>query len=350
MLTLSQVTKSFGGRTLFSDVSLQVNRAERIGLVGPNGAGKSTLFSLILKESSPDDGVVAFQKGATVGYLPQESAPGGEETVLELSTAITPQIADLQQRIKDDHDHEAHALFDELGGFQLEPKAKRILSGLAFRESDFHRAARTMSGGWVMRAHLARLLVQEPDLLMLDEPTNHLDLESLVWFQSYLRGYPGAILMISHDREFLNALVDSVLDIHQGRVHRYRGNYDNFIAQTSCARRSAARGLQEPAEGDSVAAAVRRSLPGQGQQGFTGAEQAEADRADGKDRSAHKRRQEDQIPLSTAAAQRATSHHSQRHSPGIRRSCGVSRDEFLRRTRPAHGARRARTAQANPRC
>ncbi|MEI8343093.1 MAG: ABC-F family ATP-binding cassette domain-containing protein, partial [Verrucomicrobiota bacterium] len=160
-----------------------------------------------------------------------ESAPSGDETVLELATAITPEMASLQKRLKDDDDHEAHARFDELGGFQLEPRAKRILTGLAFRESDFHRPARTMSGGWVMRAHLARLLVQEPDLLMLDEPTNHLDLESLVWFQNYLRSYPGAILMISHDREFLNALVDSIIDIHQRRIHRYRGNYDDYLAQ-----------------------------------------------------------------------------------------------------------------------
>jgi len=151
--------------------------------------------------------------------------------VLELATAVTPEMAALQRQLKDDDDHEAHARFDELGGFQLEPKAKRILAGLAFRESDFHRPARTMSGGWVMRAHLARLLVQEPDLLMLDEPTNHLDLESLVWFQNYLRAYPGAILMISHDREFLNALVDSIIDIHQRRIHRYRGNYDDYLTQ-----------------------------------------------------------------------------------------------------------------------
>ena len=231
MLTLSQVEKSYNGRTLFSDVSLQVNRAERIGLVGPNGAGKSTLFSLILKENEPDDGSVIFQRGSTIGYLPQESAPSGDETVLELATAVTPEMASLQQRLKDDDDHEAHARFDELGGFQLEPKAKRILSGLAFRESDFDRPARTMSGGWVMRAHLARLLVYEPDLLMLDEPTNHLDLESLGWFQNYLKSYSGAILMISHDREFLNSLVDSIIDIHQRRIHRYRGNYDDYLAQ-----------------------------------------------------------------------------------------------------------------------
>ncbi|HLS27722.1 MAG TPA: ABC-F family ATP-binding cassette domain-containing protein, partial [Opitutales bacterium] len=121
--------------------------------------------------------------------------------------------------------------FADLGGFELEPRAKKILSGLAFRESDFDRPARTLSGGWIMRAHLARLLAMEPDLLMLDEPTNHLDLESLTWFQNYLKNYPGAILTISHDREFLNQLVDSIIEIRNGRLDRYRGNYDSFLEQ-----------------------------------------------------------------------------------------------------------------------
>src|ERR1700744_882607 len=213
MLTISEVSKSFGGRTLFSDVTLQVNRGDRIALVGPNGAGKSTFFSLILQTESPDTGTIAFQKNITVGYLPQESAPAGEETVLELATAITPEIEKLQKQLKAwetdhtiefDDDVDIHARFDELGGYLLESKAKKILAGLSFREKDFDRPAREMSGGWVMRAHLARLLVQQPDLLMLDEPTNHLDLESLIWFQEYLKGYDGAILMISPDPEFLN--------------------------------------------------------------------------------------------------------------------------------------------------
>ena len=260
MLTLSQVSKAFAGRTLFRDVSLQVNREDRLGLVGPNGAGKSTLFSLILGEASPDDGRIVLEKSANVGFLPQESAPVGEETVLELACAISPAMAKAQRQIKryeaaqteaaatgrgaeewradhagisisDDDYHHALATFDELGGWQLEPKAKQILAGLAFRESDFDRRARTLSGGWVMRAHLARLLVMEPDLLLLDEPTNHLDLESLYWFQDYLRTYPGAILMISHDREFLNALVDSILEIAHTKLHRYRGNWDNYVAE-----------------------------------------------------------------------------------------------------------------------
>ena len=127
--------------------------------------------------------------------------------------------------------HRALHIFDEHGGWQLEPKAKRVLAGLAFRESDFDRPAQAMSGGWIMRAHLARLLVMEPDLLLLDEPTNHLDLESLQWFQEFLRIYPGAIVMISHDREFLNQLVGSIVEIANAKLVRYRGNWDNYVEQ-----------------------------------------------------------------------------------------------------------------------
>ena len=236
MLTISQVTKAFGGRILFEDASLQVNRGDRIGLVGPNGAGKSTLFSLILGEASPDEGKVSLEKAATIGFLPQENAPAGDETVLELATAISPELSEAQHILKTTPEdspqhHDALHAFDEHGGWQLEAKAKRILHGLAFRESDFERPAKTLSGGWVMRAHLARLLVMEPQLLLLDEPTNHLDLESLVWFQEYLKGYPGAILMISHDREFLNQLVGSIIEIAHKRLQRYRGNWDNYVEQ-----------------------------------------------------------------------------------------------------------------------
>jgi ATP-binding cassette subfamily F protein 3 len=238
MLTISGVTKSFGGRTLFEDVSLQVNQGDRAGLVGPNGAGKSTLFSLILKTESPDAGLLSFQRNITVGYLPQESAPVGDQTVLELATDISPEIARLRKILRHvgdephhDDDGSVQSRFDELGGHQLESKAKKILAGLSFREKDFDRPCREMSGGWVMRAHLARLLVQEPDLLMLDEPTNHLDLEALLWFQEYLKSYPGAILMISHDREFLNQLVDSILEIRQQKLFRYKGSYDDYLVQ-----------------------------------------------------------------------------------------------------------------------
>ena len=242
MLTVSQLSKSFAGRALFDDVSLQVNRGDRIGLVGPNGAGKSTLFALLLGEVSPDKGTIAIEKNATIGFLPQETAAAGDETVLELALcrfagacarAESDQAARSRAGIADPDAayHNALHVFDEHGGWELEPKAKRVLAGLAFRETDFDRPARALSGGWIMRAHLARLLVMEPDLLLLDEPTNHLDLESLQWFQEYLRTYPGAIVMISHDREFLNQLVGSIVEIAHSKLVRYRGDWDSYIEQ-----------------------------------------------------------------------------------------------------------------------
>jgi len=256
MLTVSQLSKSFSGRSLFDDVSFQVNRGDRTGLVGPNGSGKSTLFSLLLGDVSPDNGTIAVEKNATIGFLPQETAAAGDETVLELALAVSPELVHAQKVIKhheaavagvalshrsgteadgpgsDDRAyHNALHVFDEHGGWELEPKAKRVLAGLAFRETDFDRPARALSGGWIMRAHLARLLVMQPDLLLLDEPTNHLDLESLQWFQEYLRTYPGAIVMISHDREFLNQLVGSIVEIAHAKLVRYRGNWDNYVEQ-----------------------------------------------------------------------------------------------------------------------
>jgi ATP-binding cassette subfamily F protein 3 len=240
MLTISGVKKSFGGRTLLDDAALQINRGDRVGLVGPNGAGKTTLFSMILRIEAPDDGTISLQRGVSAGYLPQESAPVQDESVLELATAINGEFTALQRRLGNDGDghdeeshdfHEARARFEELGGFQILARAKKILAGLGFRERDFNRPCRELSGGWVMRTHLARLLVQEPDLLMLDEPTNHLDLETLLWFQSYLQGYPGAILVISHDREFLNQLVGGIVEIRRGALVRFRGNYDEYLVQ-----------------------------------------------------------------------------------------------------------------------
>jgi len=237
MLTVSQAGKSYGGRVLFEDASLQINTGDRVGLIGANGAGKSTLFSLILGDNQPDEGSVSLQRGRTVGFLPQESAPSGEETVLQLATSTSAAMAAAYATMRefpDDHSaehHDAASVFIELDGYNLEAKAKSILAGLAFRETDFDRPARTMSGGWIMRAHLARLLVMEPDLLMLDEPTNHLDLETLGWFQEHLAGYPGALLVISHDRAFLNAICDGVVEISRRRLHRYNGNYDDYLVE-----------------------------------------------------------------------------------------------------------------------
>ena len=237
MLTVSQLTKSYAGRVLFEDAALQINAGDRVGLIGPNGAGKSTLFSLILREISPDAGTISLPRGVSLGFLPQESAPSGDETVLELAMAISKSFVEVQKALRENPDessdehHEAIARYVELDGYNLEAKAKRILAGLAFREGDFNRQARSMSGGWIMRAHLARLLVMEPDLLMLDEPTNHLDLESLGWFQNYLKIYPGAILAISHDRAFLNAICRHIVEISRQLLQRYTGNYDDFLSQ-----------------------------------------------------------------------------------------------------------------------
>jgi ATP-binding cassette, subfamily F, member 3 len=244
MLTLSGITKAYGERVLFADATVQVNREDRVGLVGPNGAGKTTLFSIILGNEQADAGVRSCERGISIGYLPQENAPVADETVVELATAITPEYTRLRRILKAwDADHPTEALhpddvhddihdrFNELGGYRLEAKAKQILAGLSFRERDFDRPAREMSGGWVMRAHLARLLTQEPDLLLLDEPTNHLDLEALLWFQQYLKAYPGAILVISHDREFLNQIVGSIIEIRQSKLIRYRGGYDEYLEQ-----------------------------------------------------------------------------------------------------------------------
>jgi ATP-binding cassette subfamily F protein 3 len=236
MLTVSGLSKSYGGRPLFEDASLQINRGDRVGLIGANGAGKSTLFSLILREASPDTGTVALQRDITIGFLPQESAPSGDETVLELATNISPEMTEVRRHLREHGEddpihHDAVARFSELDGHMLEVKAKKILNGLAFREGDADKPAKTLSGGWIMRAHLARLLVMEPDILMLDEPTNHLDLESLGWFQAYLSKYAGAILAISHDREFLNSICVGMLEIRNRKLTRYRGNYDDYLAQ-----------------------------------------------------------------------------------------------------------------------
>ena len=208
MLTVAGIQKSFGGRELFDDVSLNIMAGDRIAITGPNGAGKSTLIKIILGKEEPDAGSVSFIRGTRVGYLPQESEPAGNETVLEVA-------------IPHEHEHDG----------QFVAKVKQILNSLGFKLTDYDRPAREMSGGWIMRAHLARLLADEPDLLMLDEPTNHLDLETLIWFQDYLKYYPGAILLISHDREFLNNLCTHIAELRASKIMRYTGNYDEYLVQ-----------------------------------------------------------------------------------------------------------------------
>ena len=217
MLTIANVSKSYGPRTLFADVSLNIARTDRLGLVGANGAGKSTLFNIILGKDQPDEGLIEWERGANFGFLPQESAPVGDETILQIATSG----GKLEPENDDDWDID----------YTLEPRAKKILAGLGFRETDHDKLAKTFSGGWVMRAHLARLLVSEPTLLLLDEPTNHLDLEALLWFQDYLTRYPGGLVVISHDRAFLNALCTGMIELRGQRLHCYAGNYDDFLVE-----------------------------------------------------------------------------------------------------------------------
>ena len=217
MLTIANISKSYGPRTLFAEVSLNIARTDRLGLVGANGAGKSTLFNIILGKDQPDEGLIEWERGANFGFLPQESAPAGDETILQIATSG----GKLEPENDDDWDID----------YTLEPRAKKILAGLGFRETDHEKVAKTFSGGWVMRAHLARLLVSEPTLLLLDEPTNHLDLEALLWFQDYLTRYPGGLVVISHDRAFLNALCTGTIELRGQRLHEYSGNYDDFILE-----------------------------------------------------------------------------------------------------------------------
>jgi ATP-binding cassette, subfamily F, member 3 len=244
MLTIRELRKSLGGRLLFDNTAMQVNYAERVALVGPNGAGKSTLFNLILHKDDPDAGTIDRDEWTMIGYLPQEGETTGSETVLEVATGRVGEIPRLEARLKelesagivDTPEYlEAHAKFEALNDPQVEAKAKKMLNGLGFKEKDFERPASEMSGGWVMRAHLARLLVMEPDLLLLDEPTNHLDLLSLIWLANYLKTYPGAILMISHDRQFMDELAEKVYEIANSRLIAYTGNYSAYLEQREAA-------------------------------------------------------------------------------------------------------------------
>ena len=231
---------SLGGRVLFENASFQVNYGDRVALVGPNGAGKTTLFSIILKQKEPDAGTVARDEWTMVGHLPQEAEAHGEETILDVATGRVDELPLLEKRLHELEKAgdvsspeylEAHAKHDALNDPQVETKAKRMLRGLGYRESDFHRKAREMSGGWIMRARLARLLVMEPDLLLLDEPTNHLDLLSLLWLQEYLKRYSGALLLISHDRQFMDEVVTQVHEISERKLVDYTGNYSDYLRQ-----------------------------------------------------------------------------------------------------------------------
>ncbi|NWK55591.1 ABC-F family ATP-binding cassette domain-containing protein [Verrucomicrobiaceae bacterium N1E253] len=240
MLIIRKLTKTLGGRTLFEDADMTINWGERVALVGPNGAGKSTLFKQILKEDKPDSGKIDLDEYAITGYLAQEAGDPGDETILEIAISTTPEMAKAIRTMReheaagttDDADyHAAQDHFDANNGYALEPKAKKILAGLGFEADAYDQPANKFSGGWIMRAHLAQLLVKEPDLLMLDEPTNHLDLMALIWLQRYLKNYPGALLMISHDRDFMDELIETVYEIDEEKLISYTGNYTSYLEQ-----------------------------------------------------------------------------------------------------------------------
>lgn len=247
MLSISNISKSYGDQTLFSAVTFNVGARDRIAIIGPNGSGKTTLFGIIAGNVLPDSGSVYMQRETTISYLEQEISPSSERQLLDdvanASTRISKlahKIQVLQEELAGGADGESlkellHELgelqhsFEFAGGYSAEHEAKSVLSGLGFAESDFHRPLTDFSGGWLMRAELAKLLLLSPDVLLLDEPTNHLDLESCIWFERYLGSYRGAVLVVSHDRTFLNRVVSKVLAIEQGKCIFHRGNYNSYV-------------------------------------------------------------------------------------------------------------------------
>jgi ATP-binding cassette, subfamily F, member 3 len=240
MLIIRDLKMTIGARTLFENASFQVNYGERVALVGPNGAGKTTLFSIILKQREADSGTIERDEWTTVGYLPQEAESHGEETIVDVATGRVDELPLLEKLLHDLEKAgdvsspqylEAHAKHDKLNDPEVETKAKKMLRGLGFKDTDFGRKAKEMSGGWIMRARLARLLVMEPDLLLLDEPTNHLDLLSLLWLQNYLKNYSGALLLISHDRQFMDEVITQVHEISERKLIAYTGNYSDYLEQ-----------------------------------------------------------------------------------------------------------------------
>ncbi len=245
MLTASGLGKSFGPRRLFSDVTLQLSAGRRMALVGGNGTGKTTLIEMLVGETEPDEGTITRPRDLTIGYLPQDLAGTTEGTVLaevmagagEL-TELARQLGELETQLGDpdaDQDEvlarygEIQGHFEALGGYALEAEAHKVLAGLGFKETDGDRPVREMSGGWRMRVALARLLLAKPDLLILDEPTNHLDVDSIAWLEQQLATWPGALLFVSHDRDFIDAVADRVVELAEGTALEYVGGFAEFV-------------------------------------------------------------------------------------------------------------------------
>ncbi|TAL01546.1 MAG: ABC-F family ATP-binding cassette domain-containing protein [Rhodospirillaceae bacterium] len=249
MIRLDTISKQNGHQILFIDASMGVQKGEKVGLVGPNGAGKTTIFRMIAGQEPPDDGVVLVDAGMTIGYFSQDvgemsgqsavsavmdgagplSALATEMAALE-AAMVDPEQADNMDALVTRYG-EVQGRFEELGGYGLEDRAREVLAGLSFSEERMDGDVGLLSGGWKMRVALARILLMRPDGMLLDEPSNHLDLESLIWLEDFLKRYDGALLMTSHDREFMNRIVGKIVEIDGGSLTTYSGNYDFYEQQ-----------------------------------------------------------------------------------------------------------------------
>jgi ATPase subunit of ABC transporter with duplicated ATPase domains len=249
MIRLDSISKQNGHQLIFIEASAALNKGEKVGLVGPNGSGKTTLFRMLIGEEQPDEGQVSVDRGVTIGYFSQDvgemsgrsavsevmDGAGPVSTVAaqlkELETAMgDPDQADDMENIVERYG-EVQGRFEELGGYALESQAREVLAGLSFSQEMMDGDVGALSGGWKMRVALARILLMRPDVMLLDEPSNHLDLESLIWLEQFLKGHEGVLLMTSHDREFMNRIVDKVVEIDGGALTAYSGNYEFYAQQ-----------------------------------------------------------------------------------------------------------------------
>src|SRR5437660_1613139 len=249
MIRLDNVSKQVGHQILFIEASAALQRGEKIGLVGPNGAGKSTLFRMIAGEDQPDEGQVAADRGITIGYFSQDVGEmSGHSAVAEVMegagpvAAVASELKALEAAMADpDRADEMESIiarygevqhrFEELDGYALEGRAREVLAGLSFSQEMMDSDVAKLSGGWMMRVALARILLMRPDVMLLDEPSNHLDLESLIWLEHFLQGYEGALMMTSHDWEFMNRIINKVVEIDGGTLTAYSGNYEFYEQQ-----------------------------------------------------------------------------------------------------------------------
>src|SRR2546430_4101514 len=246
MISFSRINKQYGRQVLFVDASFQLNPGEKVGLVGPNGAGKTTLFRMITGEETPDDGDVSVPKKLTIGYFRQDVEEMSGRSVLDEAIAGSGRLGDLHHELEalqhamadpaqaDRMDDilerfgEVQEEYDHLGGYSLESQAREVLLGLGFDNERIDGDVGELSGGWKMRVAMARVLLGRPDVLLMDEPTNHLDIESIIWLESFLKSQPGALLMTSHDRDFMNRVVTRIAEIDGGEITAYSGNYDFY--------------------------------------------------------------------------------------------------------------------------